>query len=244
MNETPQTLTRRGMAARLTDEQWAEVRACCSEIRSWPGRTVISRKHDPLDRSLLLVEGLIARHVPGPDRALHEMVALEVPGDFVDLHSFPIGTLDHDVTAITDARLAVLPHDRLKEMMDRRPDVALALWALTVVDASIHRYWSFRVGALRATGRVANLLCELQSRLEMAGLADETGFHLPLTQVDLSEACGLSPVHVNRVIRELREAGHCTVKDGRVTIFDLKALRRTGKYDPSFLEIGIQRDGL
>ena len=229
---------KRGMSARLSDDAWAAVQTCCSEIQTWPAKSMISRKGEPLDRSLLLLDGLLARHVLGPHRDLREMVALQVAGDFVDLHSFPIGTLDHDVTAVTDVRLAVLPHADLRVLMSQQPDVGIALWGQTVLDAAIHRYWSFRVGALRATSRVANFLCELQARLERAGLTRRDEFDLPLTQVDLGEACGMSTVHVNRVIRELREAGHCTVKDGRVVIHDLSALQRIGHFEPYFLDIG------
>ena len=229
---------RRGMCSRLTPDQWSAVKACIDDVRTYPARAVVSRRGEPLDRSLLLVEGLVARHVPGLDRDVREMVALEVAGDFVDLHCLPIGTLDHDVTAMTGATLAFLPHDRLRRLVAERPDVGMALWALTVADAAIHRYWAFRVGALRATGRVANFLCEMHVRLRRAGLGDAGGFELPLTQADLGEACGLSAVHVNRVVRELREAGCCAMKDGRVTILDLGLLRGAGRFDPYFLDVG------
>lgn len=238
MTSEPRQLPRRGMSARLTDVEWRAVTACCSEIRSWPARALISRKAEPLDRSLLLLDGWIGRYVPGPHRDRRELVALEIAGDFVDLHSFPIGTLDHDVAAMTDVRLAVFPHSRLRTLLSERPAVSLSLWAQTILDASIHRYWSYRVGSLRASGRVANFLCEMHSRLELAGMADVDGFDLPLTQIDVGEACGMSAVHVNRVIRELREAGCCTVKDGRVTVFDHGELRRIGQYEPNFLQIG------
>lgn len=231
-------LVRRGMSARLTDAEWRTTLGCCSEVREVPGKTLISRKGQPLDRSLLLLSGIVGRHVPGPFRDVREMVAMEVPGDFIDLHSFPIGMLDHDVTAMTDVTMAVFPHEALRALLYEAPDVALALWAQTVADAAIHRYWAFRIGALRATGRVANLLCEMHSRLRRAGLAEEDGFDLPLTQTDIGEACGLSPVHVNRVVRELREAGACTVANGRVTILDRELMRRTAQYDSTFLETG------
>ncbi|MEM7709896.1 MAG: Crp/Fnr family transcriptional regulator, partial [Pseudomonadota bacterium] len=176
----------------MSDPDWKEIKACCTEIRSWPAKSLISRKGEPIDRSLLLLEGFVGRHVPGPHRDLREMVALEIPGDFVDLHSFPIGTLDHDVTAMTAVRLAVFPHHRLTELVRRSSDSAMALWAQTVVDAAIHRYWAFRIGTLRAAGRVANFLCEMHSRLQAAGIATPDSFDLPLTQVDIGEACGMS----------------------------------------------------
>ncbi len=238
MPPEPADLARRGMAGRMSQAEWDAVVPCFTEIRNWPARALVSRRGEPLDRSLFLIEGWVGRYVPGPYRDLRNMVALEIAGDFVDLHSFPIGTLDHDVTAMTDVRMAVLPHDRLHRLVSDQPEIAVALWAQTICDAAIHRYWSFRIAALRAAPRVANFLCELQGRLDLAGLADQGGFDLPLTQNDLGEACGMSAVHVNRVLRELREAKCCIVRNGRVTILDLGELRRVGQYDPDVLNFG------
>ncbi len=239
MPPKPEDLVRRGMIERLTKDEWEAVTACCSHVQSWPARTPISRKGEPLDRSLLVVEGLVARHVPGPHRDLREMVALEMRGDFVDLHSFPIGSLDHDVTAMTDVRLAVFPHAALRRLVTEQPSVGMALWKLTVLDGAIHRYWSFRIGALRASSRVANFICEMQTRFALAGMGDATEFRLPLTQTDLGEACGMSAVHVNRVVRELREAECCVIRDGRVKILDYEKLRRTGQYEPYFTRFDL-----
>lgn len=229
---------RTGMCRRLGDDDWERVSACCTHMTEVPPRTLVSRMGEPLDRSLLLVEGFVARHVPGPHRDIREMVALEIAGDFVDLHSFPVGSLDHDVTAVTHVSMAVFPHDLLREMIVASPGTGIALWGLTIIDAAIHRYWSFRVGGLRAMGRIANFLCEMEARLSLAGRADANGFALPLTQTDLAEACGMSPVHVNRVIRELREAGCCTFRDGQVLIHDASKLRQVGQFEPTFLSLG------
>lgn len=231
------------MASRMTEDEWRAVIGCCTGVRHWPARAVLSRKGEPLDRSLLLLEGMVGRYVPGPHRDMREMVALEVAGDFVDIHSFPIKTLDHDVIAMTDAALAVLPHAELERLLCQRPGVARALWAQTVFDAAIHRYWSFRVGALRSVGRVANFICELHSRLERAGLAGPDGFALALTQTDMGEACGMSAAHVNRVVRELREAECCIIKNGYVTILDLAKLHHVGRFEPYFLDIGSDVPG-
>lgn len=240
MIPTPDQLVRRGMSARLTDAEWDSVCDCFSSIETWSAKSLVSRKGEPLDRSLFLLDGWVGRYVPGPHRDLREMVALEIAGDFVDLHSFPIGTLDHDVMAMTDVRMAVMPHARLSTLMECHPGVARALWAQTILDAAIHRYWSFRVGALRASGRIANFLCEMHVRLALADLAGPSGFEMPLTQAELGEACGMSAVHVNRVVRELREGNCCSVHNGFVTIHDRKKLEHIGQFEPFFLEIGLK----
>ncbi|WP_316015744.1 Crp/Fnr family transcriptional regulator [Roseobacter sp. HKCCA0434] len=228
-------LDRRGMSARLSDRDWASILDTCSEVVEIPARTLVSRRDEPLDRSLLLVEGLMSRHVPGPYRDRREMVALEVPGDFVDLHSFPTGRLDHDVSTVDDCRLAVFPHSALRKLVHIQPETGIALWSMTVTDSAIHRYWSFRVGALPAMGRMANFIAEMELRLRLAGLAHDGRFSLPLTQSDMGEACGMSAVHINRVLRDLREDGCCSIQSGWIEIHDLERLHRIGHFEPTFL---------
>jgi CRP-like cAMP-binding protein len=114
----------------------------------------------------------------------------------------------------------------------------MALWELTIIDAAIHRHWSYRIGALRALAAVANFLCEMELRLRLAGRSEDGQFRLPLKQTDIGEACGATPVHISRMLRELREAGLCTVENGLVTIPDRGALRKVGRFDPQFLYLG------
>ena len=230
-------LERRGMTERIPDAHWNAIRAACDDIRTFPARATLSRQAEPLDRSLLLLDGMMSRHVPGPHRDVREMVAIEVPGDFVDLHSFPLGTLDHDVSTLTEVRVAMFPHANLRRLMQDHPEAGIALWSMTVTDAAIHRYWSFRIGALRAMGRVANFLAEMELRLRLAGLVEDGRFDLPLTQVDLGEACGMTAAHVNRTVRELREDGAATLRGGTVTIHDRDRLHRIGQFQPTFLMV-------
>jgi CRP-like cAMP-binding protein len=165
------------------------------------------------------------------------MVALEVPGDFVDLHGFPTGRLDHDVTAITDIEVAVFPHDALRDIVETDPELTVALWGLTIVDAAIHRHWSFRIGALRALSSIANFLCEMELRLRLAGVAEKGRFRLPLTQADIGEACGMTSVHVSRMLKDLREAGLCRIDGGVVTIDNRPRLIEVARFDPHFLHL-------
>jgi CRP-like cAMP-binding protein len=227
-----------GMMRRLSDAHWHDLMLRCTEIRCYPARTLVTRQGAPVSESLMLTRGLMGRHVPARDRTARQMVAIEVPGDFVDLHGFPTGRLDHDVTAITDVEVAVFPHAGLHEIVRDAPALTLALWGLTVVDGAIHRHWSFRIGALRALSSIANFLCEMGLRLRLAGEGAEDRFPLPLTQADIGEACGLTSVHVSRMLRDLREAGLCTVEAGIVTVHDAEGLRDLARFDPHFLHLG------
>ncbi|WP_299819283.1 Crp/Fnr family transcriptional regulator [uncultured Jannaschia sp.] len=202
-----------------------------------PGKTVIAHRNEPLSESLLLAEGMIGRHVASAGEGATQLVALQVPGDFVDLHGFPIGTLDHEVRAVSDVRMAVFPHAALAELVRTDPGLTIALWGMTIIDAAIHRYWSFRIGALRGMARVANFLAEMDIRLRQANAVIRSSFDLPLTQAQIGAACGMTSVHVNRVLRDLRETGCCVMRNRRVSIHDRDALQRIGQFDPTFLQL-------
>ena len=157
-----------------------------------------------------------------------------MPGDFVDLHGFVLKYLDHEVVALTPAKLATFPHEGLRDITATDPHLTRLLWFATTVDAAIHREWiaSFSRSAM---ARVAHLFCELRAKLEVVGLADRSGYALPLTQIDLADATSLTPVHVNRTLRQMREAGLLDFRSGRVEIGDLDGLIRIASFDPRYL---------
>ncbi|WP_211231784.1 Crp/Fnr family transcriptional regulator [Ottowia thiooxydans] len=176
----------------------------------------------------------MSRHVDDFD-GCRQMVALQVPGDFVDLHAYPLKTLDHDVATLTAVRLAIVPHAALSDIQHNQPELARKLWFLTLLDAAMHRKWIYRLGRLKAAARIAHFLCETVVRLAAVGLSDGRQFHLPLTQFDLGEICGMTSVHVNRVLRELREAGLCTFRNQQVEIHDWHGLAKAGAFEPGYL---------
>ena len=100
-----------------------------------------------------------------------------------------------------------------------------------------NREWLLSLGRRSALARIAHFFCEMHARLGVVGLADETGFPLKITQTDLAECLGLTSVHVNRTLRQLREAGLALFRDGRVEILDFAGLKRTGEFDPDYLQI-------
>ena len=134
-------------------------------------------------------------------------MAIHVVGDFVDLHSFVLKTMDHSVGALTRCRVALVPHEFLQGVTERLPHLTRLLWLDTLVDAATHREWIVGMGRRSALEQLAHLICELYVRLEVLGQVDGATFDLPLTQTDLGDALGLSLVHINRTVRELREAG-------------------------------------
>ncbi|WP_374942397.1 Crp/Fnr family transcriptional regulator [Sphingomonas sp.] len=205
-----------------------------ANVHTLPSRHLLVRQGAPVHVSTLLLDGFICRYMD--DREGHrQIVAVHVPGDFVDLHGFPMKRLDHDLATIGPAKVAELSHDALERIVEQRPRLTRLLWFSTLLDAAMHREWIFRLGRLGADGRVAHFFCEMNCRLEMVGLASDGHFALPLTQADLAEACGITGVHVNRVLRSLREQDLLTYRHGIVDIRNPARLKALAEFDPQYL---------
>jgi len=207
-----------------------------SEVRTIEPRRSLVKAGDALEHSTLLIDGIMSRHIDDRN-GLRQLVAIHVPGDFVDLHAYPLKTLDHDLATMTTAKVGLVPHQKLDHIIAQRPQLGRKLWYATLLDAAIHRAWLFRLGRLTAVGRVAHFLCETNARLKAVGLSDGQQFPLALTQTDISEICGLTHIHVNRVMRQLREEGLCIFRSSVVEVLDPSGLAARGQFDPAYLYI-------
>lgn len=215
------------------DEE-AALRSITGAPQHYPARRIIIAEDEPVERSALLVDGLIARFRDMRD-GQQQISELHVAGDFADLQSFTLKRLDHAILALTDCQISWIRHDALATVIERFPHLGRLLWFSTNLDAAIHRAWTVSLGRRDAAARLAHLLCELQVRLDMVGLADATGYPLALTQNDLANCLGLTSVHVNRVLRELRERGLVTFRNGHVTIADRAGLWDLAEFSPDYL---------
>ena len=218
----------------LSDEEKAALESVLTAPVTLPKRKVVTNRGDVVSRSTFLISGFMCRYMDGTN-GHRQLVSVETPGDFVDLHGYPLQRLDHDIATISECQVAYIPHDQLTELIERFPHLGRVLWFSTLVEAAMHREWIFRLGRLDAVGRVAHMLCETYARLDAVGLVEDSAFAWPLTQQDLGEACGLTSVHVNRTLRVLREAGMVEVSDRLVTVTDFDRLARTGEFQPDYL---------
>lgn len=212
----------------------AALRSILEPPQIYPARRMVIEEGEPLERSGLLVDGLLGRVKNMRDGQQH-ISELHVPGDFADLHSFTLKRLDHGILALTDCRIAWAKHSAIVTTIEQFPHLGRLLWFSTNLDAAIHRAWTVSLGRRDAAARLAHLLCELQVRLEVVGMADPTGYPLALTQNDLANCLGLTSVHVNRVLRELRERGLVTFRGGHVTISDPAGLSSLADFSPDYL---------
>jgi len=218
----------------LSAEEERAIRSAVAEIRTFDSDKTIIRADVELNSSMLLVDGFMCRYKDLRDGS-RQITELHVAGDYADLHSFTLKRLDHNVLTLTPRRVAIVPHEALERITERHPHLTRVYWFATNMDAAIHREWALSLGRRSAIARVAHVFCELQVRLALVGLADEDGYALPLTQTDLAECLGLTAVHVNRTLKELREQELVSFRDGRVQLHDLAALRRLAEFDAGYL---------
>ncbi|TDN83570.1 Crp/Fnr family transcriptional regulator [Stakelama pacifica] len=219
---------------RLTDAERTALNNAVAHVREVPARHVLVREGVPLSQCTLLTRGFIHRYKDTQD-GRRQILALHIPGDFVDLHSYPLKRLEHSVAATTDVEIAVFPHQAIRELTLISPNLTELLWRSTLIDAAINREWLVSIGARSAAVRIAHLFCELRARMERVGMADEHGFELPITQVDLADATGLTPVHTNRMVRQLRDQKLVDFRDRRVVIHDLDRLIDFAQFDTGYL---------
>ncbi len=186
--------------------------------------------------STLILEGFAFRQKLTQDGA-RQIVSFHVPGDFIDLEGSLLKVADHNVQTLTRCEVAAIPIREIVALIEAHPRVGRALWIDTLIDASIYREWVMNVGRRPAKKRLAHLLCEFAKRLKLAGLGDEEGYTLPMTQEQLADAAGLTSVHVNRSLRALEEEG-LIVRDRKfVRIPDWERLRAESGFSELYLHL-------
>jgi CRP-like cAMP-binding protein len=206
-----------------------------------PAKADLVREGDRPVKSTLLLEGFAVRYRV-VENGKRQITALHLAGDFVDLQSFPLRLMDHSVGALTDCRIIAAPHSALLNILRTSPRLTLVLWTLTLLDSAVHREWIVAMGAMQAVAHTAHLICEVYLRLQVVGLTKDRSFPFPVTQADLADALGISTVHVNRVLQELRRSEQIRFENGRITILDWDRLAETGQFDDKHLHLGKEQD--
>jgi CRP-like cAMP-binding protein len=218
------------------DEEQA-IRDALGEVKTYSADRIVIREGQLLDASTLLLEGMMCRYKDLSD-GQRQITELHVPGDFVDLHSFTLKRLDHSILALTPCRVVEMPHANIEKITERYPHLTRVYWFATTLDAAIHREWELSLGRRSALAKIAALFCEMRVRFNVIGMTEGDTYALPLTQTDLSECLGLTAIHVNRTLKELREENIVQFKGGRVTIQNLAQLERIAEFDPAYLYLG------
>jgi CRP-like cAMP-binding protein len=203
------------------------------QVEEFDRPTRIIARGEPANRSTMLIEGFILRTITENDRRY--VVGIQVPGDFVDLHAFALKRLDHDIVTLGPTKVGYVPHDVIGHIHESEPHLSRLFWFSTLLDAAIHRQWTLKLEQLKASRRVSHRLAEIWKRLEMVGLGRSNGFRSPLTQSDLADMCGTTPIHMNRALSELRREGVAEFRRGLVVVRDRDTLEAHGDFNADYL---------
>ena len=215
-------------------------RAASERVRSFGPRVDIAREGDrPRDVHMILA-GWACRYKQLED-GRRQIVSFFLPGDICDLNIFILREMDHSIGTITSVTVADLSREFFDEISSGFPRIATAFWWESLVNAAIQREWTMSLGQRTAAERMSHLLCEIFLRLRLAGLTREDSCDFPLTQSDLADATGLSKVHVNRTLQELRSAELIVLKGKSLTIPNLELLMNEGLFNANYLH--MNREG-
>ncbi|MFC3308289.1 Crp/Fnr family transcriptional regulator [Blastomonas aquatica] len=226
----------------LTASDIAILEDAAARPREYQPRQDLIREGDEPGPMFVVLEGWVCRYKILPNGA-RQIMAFLMPGDGCDLHITLLNEMDHSIQAVTKATVATISKDEMSEMLATHHNIARAMYAAQLIDEGIMRAWIVSIGRRNATERVAHLICELYIRARSIGLADEGEFALPLSQAVLADALGLTAVHVNRILKELRVAGAMSIKRGSVTILDPIALIQIAGFDENYLHRRMRRAG-
>lgn len=223
--------------ARLSEADRKILDGLADEDELFPANVdIISEGSVPKSVSLLK-EGMAIRYRNLPDGGRQIMTFL-IPGDLCDIHVFLIKAMDHSIGTITPVRIARISRESMMDLFSRRPRISAALWWSSLQEEAMLRERIVSLGRRDARGRVAYLLCELLWRHAAVGLADGETFRLPLTQTELADTLGLTPVHVNRVLKEFRAAGLIAMERKVLSLLDVEGLQSRAGFNKDYLHLG------
>lgn len=216
-----------------TDDQQAIAALPHKLRRLQPGESIL-REGDQAEICPVLLSGFAYRQKVASDGG-RQIVALKLPGDALDLQSLYLEKADHDIRMLTTAEMALVPLAAMEQLTIKRPAVARAVLIDILVEASIGREWLLNIGRRNALARLAHLLCELHDRVsDIASEASEY-FEIPLTQEQLADLLGLTPVHINRMVRQLEKMGAIGRPSRSLTILNLSELAKISKFSSAYL---------
>ena len=222
--------------ASLTTEERAAIQRLPMTFRALPADQDIVREGDTPVESCLIVRGFACRYIL-TGQGKRQILSFHMAGDIPDLQSLHLSVMDHNLATVVPTELAFIRHEDLRALIRNQPRLGDLFWRDTLIDAAVFRQWMVGMGRRTAEGQLAHLLCELLVRMRSVGLIEDHAFELPLTQAELGDALGLSTVHVNRVLQDLRRDGLIALRGAFVIVQDWARLKKTGEFDPTYLHL-------
>lgn len=227
---------RLGLHSRLSAQAGAALDRLLGRSTRFEARAVIAESGEDADLVTIVEDGFVCRMNLLPDgrRQIH---SLFLPGDTVDAETPLLGVRPDNVEALTDCSVWLVPQARLAGLLQTQPELAKAFARESAIGAQVAREWVVNIGQRTALERIAHLICELYARMDAVGLVTNGAFVLPLTQRDIADAQGLSAVHVNRVLQDLRRKGLIRADRRRLAVLDWGQLQRLALFDGRYLHL-------
>ena len=206
----------------------------CRRARKFPPNYDLILEGDVPGPVFVVLAGWACRYkiLPGGSR---QIISFLMPGDFCDMHVAVLAAMDHSIATLSEALVVTIPRDQMEELVEVSPDLAKAFWWTQLVDEGVLRATIVSMGRRTSLERVAHLLCELCFRMRNIGIATRESFVMPFTQIVLADAVGLTPVHVNRLVRKLRALGALDLGVGTLIIADITLLSQIAGFDDNYL---------
>lgn len=205
-------------------------------VKSVPADHEIARQNEVTTQCCLVVDGFLYRYKEGSD-GRRQVLSFYVPGDIPDLHSLHLSPMDHALSTLGPSTVALIPHAAILEALAESPTLTRIFLREMLIDASIHREWLLNIGTRQALARVSHLICEIATRLKAVGLARDLSFIWPASQSDIADACGISTVHANRVIQEIRSRGLIEWRGRTLKILGWNELASIADFFPDYLHL-------
>ncbi|MCP3410212.1 Crp/Fnr family transcriptional regulator [Bradyrhizobium sp. CCGB01] len=203
--------------------------------RAGSGEDLIS-EGDPVDSVRVVLSGWLCRYKTLED-GRRQIVNFVFPGESCDAHAYLLSVMDHSIATLTPVIYTEIKRTRFESLVAADRTLAEAFWCETLVNNAVQREWAINLGRRVALERVAHLFCEIFERLRPVGMVDGNSCLMPITQMDLADATGLSVVHLNRTVQELRASGLIVLRERTLTINDLDALKDAALFSPSYLQL-------
>jgi len=220
----------------LSEQERAALANLPMQVNEYAAHQDIVREHDRPTHCFAVLDGFAAAY-KRTNEGRRQVTAYYVPGDVSGFQSLHLEVLDHNIGAVTAVRVGSVSYTAIRGMLYVYPRLVEAFWRVTLIEGSLAREWMLNNSRREAYARFAHLFCELMLRMDAVGLVSEHSFPLPLIQNELADALGITPVHANRVLQDLRDNGLITLRKGRLTIHDWDQLVKAADFDPTYLHL-------
>jgi CRP-like cAMP-binding protein len=222
----------------LTPEDKAAIVGLPWSERTYARDSYLVREGEPASVCSLLIKGFAFRQKLVSDGA-RQIISIHIPGEFLDLQNSLLDVADHNVQCLTRCLVGIIHKSALLDLMAARPNVRRAIWLDSLIDSSIFREWVVNVGRRDARQRIAHLLCELADRMKSSGIANGQSYDFPLTQEQIADCTGLTPVHTNRTLQGLRRDGLISLSSNELSILDWDRLAEIGDFNERYLHHSV-----